>query len=108
MNPRIFHIRNPDRRGAAVTLAFEQMDAIHYRCGVAICSLKDQFSRKRGRAIAIGRLEKSKYRSHPPIWGTPDEIIRGVTNEVSQIFPKDVARELHLLLSRVPKSKLFS
>lgn len=107
----VFHVRNMERNvpegvtpvifPGAVTLVFEK-HGDDFHCGTAICSKKDQFSRKRGRTIAIGRLE----RGNPHI-GSIHFIIGRVMEEVSTVFPKGIARNLNIALSRVPESHLL-
>lgn len=48
---------NPDPRGGT-TIAYELNEAGTAYYGMAICSPRDSYSRKLGRAVARGRLEK--------------------------------------------------
>lgn len=53
-----YYVRTPDapQNRPVATVAFEVNDDGTVNRGVAICSDSDNFSRKKGRAIAIGRL----------------------------------------------------
>jgi len=46
-----------DQKGRRVTIAV-QVKADELRFGLSTCSTKDQFSKKKGRQIAIGRAQK--------------------------------------------------
>lgn len=80
---KFIHFRNGQRGGA--TAAFEvEGDTINI--GVSFCSVKDQFNRKLGRKIAIGRLNnvKTEYRFTiaTPMGVTKDELISRVRDAV--------------------------
>ena len=61
--------------GGRATVAIRLVDESTVNVGLALCSPKDQFSRRRGRIIAGGRLNKGKlYLSTLEI--DPDESIK--------------------------------
>jgi hypothetical protein len=56
--PKIIHAFVLGSKGR-ITIAYKREGDVFIRCGFAFCSPKDNFSRQRGRSVALGRLEHS-------------------------------------------------
>lgn len=67
------HMRYSDQQGnssnmGGITFAFRQVDKNEIRVAVAFCSEQDNFSRKRGREISLGRLERGRNYTVQATW----------------------------------------
>jgi hypothetical protein len=125
----IFHARNREvipEVGAyfgkgAVTVAFRKQKVCSptgadvrelWSAGWAVCSEQDQFSRKLGRTIATGRLNKlsqpATNGSMRAAVGTPEEIIEAVMDDIHGVYSVGSTRRMILFaLARILKSRLF-
>lgn len=114
-NVRIFHVFDREDQRGGITIAFEQVEVKEegvpnqYKAAIAICSVKDQFARKIGRAMAKGRLEKAESREHYEqlYHGTPLTIVTDIVNGLVNLFPGKKGFKLATELMHIPNSRVF-
>src|ERR1700687_2633301 len=84
-----------------VTLAAKFFDSNWVEVGVAFCSPKDQFNRKKGRLIATGRREIAMTGTALSFCFTRNENV-GVNEEIRRSFSNWIATSGVLQGSRIP------
>ena len=77
-----FHL--PFTRGAEIspqaTLVVRRMTEGSWHAGLSVCSLSDQFVKKRGRRLAVARLH-----GRPFIAGSPSELVRKIESHLNNL-----------------------
>lgn len=80
INPQPDMLKDIIQCKGGMTVAYE-VDDDTIRFAVAKCSIRDNYCRKTGRSIALGRLNASKDQTIVHMTGTPIEaIIRNIEN----------------------------
>lgn len=99
MRHKIYYVRNEKNKKTSVMTAIAELhpDKTWVNIAVAFSSHKDQFTRKKGRDICYGRLEKGKVYC-VPFTGQSGECIVHCFNEVMSDCEKPRFWKKHIMV----------